>query len=98
VGFLVQLVDFSPVGFGPVVFWSSCRLVKLSFCRVGFGRVVGGRVVGGRVVGGRVVGGRVDRYMKTQTNCNGDFKRLSIMKLFVSLYTAYGNLSELLFK
>jgi hypothetical protein len=42
---LVQLVDFSPVGFGRVVFWSSCRLVELSFGRVDFGRPVGGRVV-----------------------------------------------------
>jgi hypothetical protein len=48
---LVQLVHFSPVGFGRVVFWSSCRLVELSFGRVGFGRPVGGRVVGGRVDG-----------------------------------------------
>jgi hypothetical protein len=27
---------FGPVGFGQVVFWSSCRLVELSFGRVGF--------------------------------------------------------------
>jgi hypothetical protein len=37
---------FGPVGFGPVVFWSSWRLVELVFGRVGFGRVVGGRVHG----------------------------------------------------
>jgi hypothetical protein len=49
--FLVQLINFSPVGFGLVVFWSSCRLVELSFGRDGFGRVVGGRVVGGQVDG-----------------------------------------------
>jgi hypothetical protein len=29
---------FGPVGFGRVVFWSSCRLVKLSFGQVGFCR------------------------------------------------------------
>jgi hypothetical protein len=32
--FLVQLVEFSPVGFGRVVFWSSCHLVELLFGRV----------------------------------------------------------------
>jgi hypothetical protein len=31
---------FGPVGFGRVVFWSSCRLVKLSFGQVGFSRPV----------------------------------------------------------
>jgi hypothetical protein len=51
--FLVQLVDFSPFGFGPFVFWLSCRLVELSFGRVGYVRVVVGRVVSGRVVGGQ---------------------------------------------
>jgi hypothetical protein len=49
--FFVHLVDFSPVVFGRVVFWSSCRLVELSFGRVGFGGHVGGRLVGGRVDG-----------------------------------------------
>jgi hypothetical protein len=48
---LVQLVHFSPVGFGQVVFWSSCRLVELSFGRDGFGIPVGGLVFGGRVDG-----------------------------------------------
>jgi hypothetical protein len=33
--FLVQLDHFSPVGFGRIVFWSSCRLVELPFGRVG---------------------------------------------------------------
>jgi hypothetical protein len=42
---LVQLVDLSPVGFGPLVFWSSCCLVKLSFSRAGFVRPDGGWVV-----------------------------------------------------
>jgi hypothetical protein len=49
--FLVHLGDFSTVGFGWVVFWSSFWLVKLLFGWAGFGRPVGGRVVGGRIDG-----------------------------------------------
>jgi hypothetical protein len=44
--FLVELVDLSPVGFGRVVFWSSCCLAELLFGLVGFGRPVGGGVDG----------------------------------------------------
>jgi hypothetical protein len=35
------LVDFSPVGFGPVVFWLSYRLVELSFSQADLGPVHG---------------------------------------------------------
>jgi hypothetical protein len=47
---MVQLVDFGQVGFGQVVFWSTCRLAELSFGQVGFGQTVCDRVVGDPLV------------------------------------------------